>query len=96
MHLEALRLYHGRNHPVDEALARYNLAIIYVHMGRFAEAIPLCDLATDVSGTDLDPGVVKAFALDGIGEHAAADQLRAAWLERHGQKHFDNALTVLP
>ena len=96
MHLEALRLYAGRHHPIDEAEARYNLAITYLHMGRFAEAIPLCDLATGVSGTDLDPGMAKAAALDGLGESADADRLRADWLERHGAEHYADALRLLP
>lgn len=96
MHLEALRLYEGRHHPIDEAICRYNLAITCVHAGRFAEAIPLCDLATDVGGTDIDPGVVKAAALDGVGDHKQADRLRAEWLERYGQDALDKVLKVLP
>jgi tetratricopeptide (TPR) repeat protein len=96
MHGEALRLYAGRDHPVDEAIARYNLAITSVHMGRFAEAVSLCDLATDVAGTDLDPGAVKAAALDGLGETRQADSLRSAWIERHGESAFANESKRLP
>jgi tetratricopeptide (TPR) repeat protein len=96
MHLEALRLYAGRHHPVDEAQARENLAVTYIHMGRYAEAIGLCDLATGVSGTDLDPGMAKAAALDGMGDTKAADRLRSEWLERHGVEYYEQALSRLP
>ncbi len=96
MHLEALRLYAGRHHPIDEAHARVNLAVTHLHQGRYAEMLPLCELATGVSGTDLDPGMVQAAALDGLGDHKAADRLRAEWLERHGPGHFAHPLDKLP
>ena len=96
MHGEALRLYSGRHHPVDEAIARYNLAITYLHMGRFAEAVTLCDLASDMPATRLDPGAVKAAALDGLGEGRRAQSLRTAWIERHGEQAFVDESKRLP
>lgn len=96
MHLEALRLYDGRHKPVDEAFARFNLANTYIHVHRFAEAIALCDIVTGVGGTDLDPGMVEAAGLDGLGEAKEADRLRAEWLERHGAEYYEQELSWLP
>lgn len=95
MRLEALRLYAGGNHPIDEAMARYSLAVTYVRMGRYVEAIEMCDLATGVGGTDLDPGLAKAAALEGLGDGAEAERLRAAWLDRHGQESYDETIASL-
>lgn len=96
MHLAAQRLYAGCHHPVDEAICRYNLAITYIHVGRYPEAIEYCDMTANVATTSVDARGVKAYALDALGESSEAAQLRTAYIQQHGLETFHELLAELP
>lgn len=95
MHTEAIRLYEGKYHDVDQAAARYNLAITQFHLGRFADARATATLAGGVLGSSLDPSLVIAAAAEALGDTAEAARLRAAFLERHGQEEFDDEVKAI-
>jgi tetratricopeptide (TPR) repeat protein len=95
MHAEAIRLYEGRRHEGDKAIAHYNLAITQLRMGRFADAYVNAKLATGVHGSTLDPAVVMAAAVDVIGDRSEADRLRTEFIERNGIECFNKELILL-
>jgi tetratricopeptide (TPR) repeat protein len=95
MHSEAIRLYEGRHHEADKAAAHYNLAITQLQMGRFADAFANAKLATGVRGSNLDPAVVMAAAVDVIGDRTEADRLRTEFIERNGIECYNKELKLL-
>jgi hypothetical protein len=80
---------------VDKAIAHYNLAITQLRMGRFIESLANAKLATGVRGSILDPAVVMAAAVDGIGDRSEADPLRAEFIERNGIECYNKELALL-
>ncbi|BAN04414.1 tetratricopeptide repeat protein [Ilumatobacter coccineus] len=96
MHTQAISMYEGRDHDVDQAVARYNLAITEVWRGNHAAALDAARLATGVPGSSLDPAMVEAAALDGLGRRVEAAEARAGFIERQTEECVADELTLLP
>ena len=96
MHAQAISMYEGRDHAVQQAIARYHLAITEVWRGNHVAALREALLATGVDRAMLDPAMVVAAALDGLGRTTAAAFERAGFVERRSEQCFASELDKLP
>jgi tetratricopeptide (TPR) repeat protein len=85
LQLHAAGIFEDHPRPCDLAIVRYQLALTSLHLGKFAEAKRHAELATDVPGTDLDPGLVLSEALRCLGDVEGADRERWGFVERQDE-----------
>jgi tetratricopeptide (TPR) repeat protein len=85
LQLHAARAFEAHPRPCDLAIVRYQLALTSLHLGKWSEAKRYAELATDVPGTDLDPGLVLSEALRRLGDVKGADREREGFLERQDE-----------
>jgi tetratricopeptide (TPR) repeat protein len=96
MHAKAISMYEGHDHYVDQAVARYNLAITELWRGNNGVALREALLASDAPVTALDPAFVVAAALDSLGRRAEAATARAGFVERQGEDGAVKEAALLP
>jgi len=96
MHAKAITMYEGRDHDVDQAVARYNLAITELWRCNYGVALREALLASKFPVTVLDPAMVVAAALDGLGRRGEAAVSRAGFVERQGADGVEREAASLP
>ena len=96
LQLEAERVFDTHHRPADLAIVRYQLAVTSLHLGRWSDAKRYAELATDVAGTDLDPGLVLSEALRHLGEVEAAHRERRAFEQRNDDIDVQEEQAALP
>jgi tetratricopeptide (TPR) repeat protein len=85
LQLHAAGIFESQPRPCDLAIVRYQLALTSLHLGKWVEAKKYAELATDVPGTDLDPGLVLSEALRRLGEVEGADRERRGFVGRQDE-----------
>jgi tetratricopeptide (TPR) repeat protein len=96
MHAKAIAMYAGRDHDVDQAVARYNLAITELWRRNYGAALREALLASTAPVTVVDPAMVAAAALDGLGRRGEAAVSRAGFAERQGADGVEREASSLP
>ena len=96
LQLEAERVFETCHRPADLAIVRYQLAVTSLHLSRWSDAKRYAKLATDVPGTDLDPGLVLSEALGHLGDMEAADRERRAFEQRNDDIDVQEEQAALP
>lgn len=96
MHTEAIARYEGRGHPIDQAIARYHLAVAELWRGNPLAALQAATLATGVPGSNVDPAMIAAAALDQLGRRAEAEVERRGFIDRNSEEFVTDELTRIP
>ena len=93
---QAEGVFDTHHRPASLAIVRYQLAVTCLHLGRWADAKRYAELATDVPGTDLDPGLVLSVALEHLGDRVGAGRERRGFIERQDERSVAEEEAALP
>jgi len=96
LQIEAARVFEAHPRPCDLAIVRYQLALTSLYLGKWSEARRYAELATDVPGTDLDPGLVLSEALRCLGDVEGADREGRGFVERQDEVTVREEKGVMP
>jgi tetratricopeptide (TPR) repeat protein len=96
LQLHAAGTFETHPRPCDLAIVRYQLALTSLHLGKWVEAKRYAELATDVPGTDLDPGMVLSEALRHLEDVEGADREREGFVGRQDEVTIREEMEVMP
>jgi tetratricopeptide (TPR) repeat protein len=96
LQVHAAGIFEAHPRPGDLAIVRCQLALTSLHLGKWAEAKKHAELATDVPGTDLDPGLVLSTALRHLGDVEGADRERRGFVERQDDVTVREEMEAMP
>jgi hypothetical protein len=96
LQIHAAGIFEAHPRPCDLAIVRYQLALTSLHLDKWEQARRYAELATDVAGTDLDPGLVLSEALRCLGDGEGADRERRGFVERQDEVTVREEEVVLP
>jgi hypothetical protein len=96
LQLEAQKVFESHHQPANLAIVRYHLAVTSLHLGCWENAKRYAEAATDVPGTDLDPGLALSVALAHLGDEAGAARERRGFIERQDEQTVREEEASLP